>query len=226
MAIISINQLAEFSQATEKGKTRIIKQQIVPNPVLTPWYQLAKSRIRKSISSNWNLDPIYSGIENLKSRINLESKRKQIDQKVSLEALAEFIKTPRPLILDSVEWESFIPKIKNFSLGNLEIIMAPDVVFRTEIEGKVYLGGFKIHLSKSKIFDLKQSTLVATALYEYLEKEVARNGEIALPSLSFCYDVFSNRIVPGSEEPTIVLSNIDLWGKEINQIWDSLGKTG
>lgn len=226
MAEISLNQLAEFSKATEKGKTRIIKQQAIPNPVLIPWYQLAKARIKKSISMNWDLSPIYSGIEILSSRTNFDSQRKQIDQKVSLEALQEFVDTPKPSILNSLELEDFKPDTKILVLGNLEIKVAPDVVFRTEIDGQIYLGAFKIHICKRNMFDLKQATLVATILYKYLEQEVPKEGELVLPSLSFCYDIFANRIVPGSEDPSLVLSNIDIWGQEINQIWDNLRQAG
>lgn len=43
---ISLNQFIEASKATDKGKTRIVKQQIVVNKFLTPWYQLAKNRIK------------------------------------------------------------------------------------------------------------------------------------------------------------------------------------
>lgn len=226
MATISINQLAEFSKATEKGKTRIIKQQIVPNPVLIPWYQLAKGRLKKSISDNWNLDPIYSGMEILKSRTQFENNRQLIDQKVSLEALESFLNTPAPRILHSIDYENFKPDTKNLTLGNLEIIVAPDVVFRAEIDGQKYLGGFKIHVCKSKPFDLKQSSLVATILWKYLEREVARNDEIVMPSLCFCYDIFSSRIVPGNEDSAVLLENIKMWGQEVIQIWDNLSQTG
>lgn len=226
MATISINQLAEFSKATEKGKARIIKQQIVPNPVLIPWYQLAKGRIKKSISDNWNLAPIYSGMEILKSRTQIENNRQQIDQKVSLHALENFLSTPVPRILQTIDYKKFKPDTKNLVLGNLEIIVAPDVLFRTEIDGQKYLGGFKIHVCKSKPFDLRQSTLVATVLWKYLEMEVARDGEIVLPGLCFGYDVFASRIVSGNEDSAALLENINLWGQEVIQIWDSLSQAG
>ena len=226
MAVLSINQLAEFSKATEKGKARIVKQQIVPNPVLITWYQLAKGRLKKSISENWNLDPIYSGIETLKRRTQFENDRQKIDQKVSIEALECFLGIPVPRILQSIRYEKFKPDTKSLVIGSLEIVIAPDVVFRTEIDGQKYLGGFKIHVCKSKPFDLKQSSLVATLLWEYLEREVARDDEAVLPSLCFCYDVFASRIVPATEDSAVLLENVDLWSQEVNQIWNTLRQAG
>lgn len=226
MAIISINQLAEFSKATEKGKTRIIKQQVTPNPILIPWYQLAKARIKKCISNNWDLDPVYSGIEILQGRSQFENNRQQNDQKVSLEALGRFLKMPKPQILQSIDWKSFTPNTKSLVLGNLEIIVAPDVVFRTEIDNQKYVGGFKVHVCKSKAFDLKQSSIVATILWKYLAREIAKEGEIVLPSLCFCYDVFSDRMVPSHEDTVSSFENIHVWGQEVIQIWDSLKQTG
>ena len=226
MATISINQLAEFSKATQKGKAKIIKQQIVPNPFLIQWYQLAKARLKKSISKNWDLNPVYSGIELLKKRTKFKNNRQQIDQKVSLEALQSFLSTPAPIILQSIEYERVIPDTKSLVLGNLEIIVAPDVVFRTEIDGQKFLGGFKFHVSKSKVFDLKQSSLVATVLWKYLDREVAREDEIVMPGLCFCYDVFASRIVSGNEDSAALIENINMWGQEVTQIWDSLSQAG
>lgn len=226
MALLSINQLAEFSKATIKGKQNIVKQQISPNRFLIQWYQLARARIKKSISNGWDLQPIYSGLQKLKSRISFKNPRQENDQKVSIKALENFLQISKPRELQSMTYEQVVPESKILVLGNLQILVAPDVIFRTQIDGKNYLGAFKIHICMTKPFDLSQSRLVAAVLWKYLEREVAREGEVALPNLSFCYDVFSNRIVYAQEDSNSLFYNIDLWGHEVNQIWDSLRQTG
>lgn len=40
---ISINQIIEVTKATEKGKVRIVRQQVNVKRLLTPWYQFAKT---------------------------------------------------------------------------------------------------------------------------------------------------------------------------------------
>ncbi|MBX9782775.1 MAG: hypothetical protein K2X48_05690 [Chitinophagaceae bacterium] len=57
---ISTNQLAEYSQATEASKKRIIKQQKVPNKLLIPWYQKAKGAIKKFFSNTSDYAPHWS----------------------------------------------------------------------------------------------------------------------------------------------------------------------
>jgi hypothetical protein len=96
--IISINQLADFSSATNAKKRSIIRQQKEPNKFLVAWYQLPKSRIKKSIENNCDLDPILKGIEELKLR-KPEKPRQVLDRQVSIEALSRFINLKLPSML-------------------------------------------------------------------------------------------------------------------------------
>lgn len=40
---MSINQVADFIRATEKGRMRLIRQQQEPDKFRIPWYQLPKA---------------------------------------------------------------------------------------------------------------------------------------------------------------------------------------
>lgn len=46
---ISLNPFAEYLEATESRRRKILEEQLEPDPVRIPYYQLAKARIKKSI---------------------------------------------------------------------------------------------------------------------------------------------------------------------------------
>ena len=83
------------------------------------------------------------------------------------------------------------------------------------------IGAVKIHSSKSKIFDLKQARMVSSLMYKYLSTEVASEGEIVLPSLCFCLDIFSGRFVKTPDDFELRVESANKLCKEIGRIWKS-----
>ncbi|AJR04774.1 hypothetical protein [Siansivirga zeaxanthinifaciens] len=112
--LISINQFADFSKATESKKRTIIRQQKQPNKFRISWYQLPKSRIRKSIENNCDLEPVFKGIEELKLRKPIKS-RQIHDRTVSLEALERYVSLKLPHSLKSETFE-VIKKVESKSI--------------------------------------------------------------------------------------------------------------
>lgn len=215
---ISINQLAEFAVSTELGKKRIVKQQQTPDPVRIPWYQLCKARIRKFFEQNGNYDPILEGIAILSERTS-EKKWQQIDNVVSREALQNFMEMKMPPLLNKFDYKSFRPEEKSIVIDGVKIIIAPDLVFRMEVEGKIFLGGVKIHVCKSKPFTLQQSQLVSSIIYRYIKENVAKPEEEVMPELCFSLDVFAKRIVQTHKDQNLELGKIEAICKDIAAIW-------
>lgn len=216
---LSLNQFAEYSGATVRGKVRIIKQQLNPNPFLIPWYQLSKARIRKSLELGGDLKPIYEGIEILLKR-KPDNKRKQNDRQVSLESMQRFIEIKLPEILSKIDYEVIKPEKKTLNIGGVGIIVAPDLVIRGKLSERMVLGGIKIHISKNKPFDFRQSQFVAAIIKRYLEEEVAVNGDVVLPELCFSLDVFGERIVPAPSKAHIINHEIETICLSIIENWD------
>lgn len=215
---ISLNQLAEFSGATEKRKQRIVKQQVNPNPFLIPWYQLTKAKIKKSIELKGNLEPIYQGIETLLGR-KPENKRQLIDRRVSIEALERFIKMKLPEVLYEMNYSLVKPKINSVKISDVNVIVAPEITIKGELNGETIIGGIKLHVSKNKPFDYTKSLYVATTIYKYLKENVAKEDEVVHPGLCFSLDIFGNRIVPAPDEPESVLTELEKYCEEIKKIW-------
>jgi hypothetical protein len=108
---ISINQLADFADASEANKRRIIRQQLSPSKVKVPRYQLSKAKIKKSLELKCSLEPITEGIRLLESRQPATDWQIN-DKKVSLEALKRFLKIRFPQILKKIDYSIFKPEGK------------------------------------------------------------------------------------------------------------------
>jgi hypothetical protein len=65
---ISINPFAEYLEATELRRISILKEQMVPDKIRLPYYQLAKARIKSSIIHNADYAIINDSISILKER--------------------------------------------------------------------------------------------------------------------------------------------------------------
>lgn len=215
---LSLNQLAEFSWATEKGKKRIISQQINPNPVLIPWYQLTKARIRKSLELKGDLGPVYEGIKTLMNRIPTNS-RQTNDKRVSIQALERFIQIKLPDILKNIDYEIVKPKSKALFISDVEIIVAPDIIIRGIIDGKPVLGGLKIHISKTKPFDQTKSVYISSTIYRFLKEVVATDDDVVMPELCFSLDVFGDRIMSAPQKPEDLYPILEKICEEVKTLW-------
>ncbi len=192
---ISINQLAEYNKKrTDKGKLNIIKQQKNPPPYLTPWYRIVKTRIRKSMELNGNLDPILDALKDLKSRPS-GSKWQNNNNRGSINALEKYLALDFPAIFDHVDYSVFTPKVKSTILVGVEVLVSPEIVIKGKLNGKTVYGGVKIHVSSGKPFDRHQSQIVSYLIQRYLENQVADSKDQVLPELCICLDIFGERIV-------------------------------
>ncbi|PWE00007.1 hypothetical protein [Marinilabilia rubra] len=217
---ISINQFANFSKSTKKGKKGIITRQLSPDLFRVPWYQLTKAKVKKSLEYKGDLQPIFDGINILKNRIP-DTDRKKRDRQVSLEALERFVELQIPHYFKQLDFEVIKPKEKNLQFENVNFIISPDLVIKGNYKGKTIYGGVKIHISKSKPFDLQQSKLVSHLIYEYLKNEVAEHPSQVLPEFCLSIDVFGNRIVSADETDKTIEEEIKALCSEIKDLWEA-----
>lgn len=190
---ISVNQFAEFSKSTIASKRRIIKQQQYPNKFLIPWYQKAKSAMKKYLVDINDATPIEEAILILQNKVPVNH-RQTIDRRVSIEALNELKTFAFPKMLRDVEFEMLKPFQRTLSLNKINIKVAPDVILRGVYNGKVIYGAVKIHISKTKPFDERQSRFVSNLIYKFLQKEITEKDAVILPELCLCLDIFGGRI--------------------------------
>lgn len=215
---ISLNQLADFSAGSEAVKKRIIGQQLKPNLFKVPRYQATKASIKKSISLKGSLDPIHETIKALEEKKTTTDWQLN-DKKVSLEALQRFINIKVPSLIKKIDYAVFKPKKGTLEISDVDIIVSPEVVIKGKWQGQNILGGVKIHISKTKPFDLAQSKYVAAVIYKYLKDEVADKDDIVVPELCLCLDVFNGRLVPSPDLPEKFIADIKKLCGEIKLLW-------
>jgi hypothetical protein len=217
---ISLNPLADFTKSSEAKKRNIIRQQKYPNKFLVSWYQLAKARMRKSISQNGDIIPVLEGIEELINRHPMKQ-RQILDKHVSIEAMQRYMKMNLPDKIRGNKLELIKdPKSKSILINNLEVVVSPDLIFKINIDGKTYLGAIKLHISKSNIFESKQSSLIATLLHLYLRDVVAERDDIVSRDLCLSIDVFGESIVSAPMNLTKSLKELNVVFEEIRVLWD------
>lgn len=220
---ISLNQLAEFSDASDASKRRIIKQQVSPDTFRVPRYQLTKARIKKSIELKGDLSPIHEAIRILESK-DVTTSWQINDKKVSLEALKRFVEIKIPSLLKKLDFQIIRPENKSIELRDVNVIVAPEIVIKGKLNGRTVIGGVKLHISKSKPFDLKKSQYVASVVYKYLVEKVAGKDDVVLPELCISLDVFNARLVPALDNVEEHLKQLKGLCDEIRSLWDQANK--
>lgn len=217
---ISINQLADFTIATDAKKKSIIRQQKKPDPFLIPWYQLAKSKMKKSIALNGDLNPVESGIEELKVRVP-KNQRQVIDRQVSIEALRIFKEFKLPELLKDFPFTIIkSKKVKSIYINGVKVTISPDVIFRLKIDGKNYIGGVKLHVAKGNIFDRKQLKYISSLVHKYLKDIVAEEDDIVMSELCLSMDIFGKRIIRAPKNTSKKLFEVHEFCDEIKLLWN------
>jgi hypothetical protein len=216
---ISINQLADFSKSTDAKKRNIIKQQKNPNTFKMARYQLVKARVKKSMSTKGDIEPILKGIDELKSR-TLTKKSQINDRIVSLDAMERFISLKIPNVLKDLDYIVIKnDKSKSLIINDVEIIVSPEIIIKVEIDSKQYLGGIKIHVSKVNKFDGEQQNYVASTIQKYLEKVIAKDDEIVMPELCLSVDIFGEGIISAPKNIDSKIKELEIICDEIKKMW-------
>lgn len=216
---ITINQLAEFSQATTSGKNRIIRQQLTPSKLRVFWYQLAKARVRTFLRNVRDQTPLTKAIAELEKRVP-QTPRQASDRIASIKLL-ECVKSVKlhSRFAGIRSYEVIKPDDKSLNLAGVEIGVTPEAVIRTVINGKTYFGAVKFHYSQSDPFDSEQCKYIAASLVQYLKDKVVGKGERVLPELCIVVDVFSERVVTADVNMTKELKQIVEICNEVKALW-------
>jgi hypothetical protein len=215
---ISVNQFATFMIASEKGKKSIVKQQLKPNPLLIPWYQSAKGSIKRYLANVKDTKPLIEGIDVI-SKKTPENKRQRSDKAVSIEALTKLIELKIAKHFKGIKYSLVKAQIKTVHIDGVEVSISPEGIFKIEMEGRIFWGAVKVHISKTKPFKSEQCRCVANLVFAYLKNNYAKRGETILPELCLCIDIFSERVVPALENDTITTKQIRSVCEELKKLW-------
>lgn len=137
---------------------------------------------------------IVEAIERLqKSRQDTKFQKNNV--RGSIEALNIFLRLHFPAHFKKLKCTFPSVSTKVYSLNGVDILISPDVIIRTTIDGRSIIGGIKFRISKGHGFESENALCAATAIRLYLEKHVALAGEVVDPSFCLSVDIFSERVV-------------------------------
>lgn len=222
---ISINPLAEFVEASDSRKIKIIAEQLDPDPVRIPYYQKARASIIKSFMQNKDHQLIKGAMSYISQQPILKGWHGS-NKVSSLEALTNWMEMSLPQELINSKLEKIITKAKYYPLHGVQIKVSPSVIFRVVINGQKYIGAIKVHISKGKPFSNKQSALVAQLLNLFLSSFVAEEDEIVDPRLCLCIDPFAHSVITASHKIRYDVKQIKNACAEIQRIWNNESQGG
>mgnify|MGYP001053172432 CR=1 FL=1 len=216
---ISINQLASFSKKTERGKLGIVKQQQKPIGAAVALYGKAKKIVAVTLINSGNKEVLNEGIEELKNIVP-DTDWKIKNKTGSIDALERFSKISLPHIFYDNVFESIKVSRKNrLIVSDVQIVVSPDIIIKTIIDGQAYYGAIKIHISRNDIFDKEEAKYVTTCLFQYMNDNFGKEG-IILPELCLSVDVYGDNIKYAPAETEPAMKAIKIMCQEIKQIWD------
>lgn len=218
---ISVNQFARFKRVSNSKKLGIIRRQKNPDTNMVPWYQMTRSKIKKSIELKGDLKPVVEGINTLSNR-KADTVQKNRMRNGSIDGLKKYMEMQLPKVLLDLDYSIIKPTQKSINISGVDIKVAPDIVVRAVVNGETVLGAVKIHICKGDKFDNQQCQIVSAILFEYLQSKVATNGEVVLPELCFSLDIFSGRMVSAKNIPNSVYKDIQLLCDEVKEIWKTI----
>jgi hypothetical protein len=219
---ISINPFAEYLEATESRRKKILEEQQVPDPVRIPYYQLAKARIKKSIELSGSLRPVRDGIRALKAKTPVKPWQKA-DQVSSIDALEKYSSMLLAALIKENKLEVVKVKQKHINYNGITINVAPNIIFRITVDGVKRIGACKIHTSKGKPFSHKQSKLVASVIELYLSNCVAEEDDFVDPVLCFCLDPFAGTTINSNSKISYDMKLVKEVCEEIKRFMDAVG---
>lgn len=216
--LLSVNEFAEFTNATPLRKLRIVEAQKATRDRFFFWNQAVKWAIVMFFRKNKDLKMIKQRITLLSKRKG-DTKRREDNRIASIQALKVFLELKLPDIFEGLEYEVLKVENKSVIIHGVELRVTPELIIRAKIDGKKVIGGIKFHLAK-KTFKPSQSKLVAAILKRYLETEFKSVGDIVYPDLCFSLELHgAGLICAPSNSDQLIASAIpelelvkELWG--------------
>lgn len=213
--------MAEYLEATESRRKKIIQEQLEPDPIRIPYYQKARARMTKAILNKGSIDIIIQAQNELIGK-EPDKPWKFHDQKNSILALERFKQIVLPIEIEQGELEIVKTEAKYLPIYGVNIKVSPNLIFRTIIDGQKTIGAVKLHVSKGKQFSRKQSSFVAQILNQFLSNFVAEEDEIVDPRLCLCIDPFAGTTVSAFNKIKAEMKEVKAICKEMPTLFDEV----
>ena len=216
----SINQLVEFTVATEYGKKSIIKNQKHPSAFRVAYYRSARAAMKRFAMNGFDYHQLFGAIQQLQGK-QATSDWSRRDTQHSIIALRKFINMNFPQQFGKVHCSFSKTTIKECVFAGVNIIVAPDLILRWEEDGKRFVGAVKFKIGKKK-WEHAVAHRAASLLAYFLRKHIANDDEIVDHSRCFLVDVMEQNSIPAPVNYDEVIGDMKNSCMEYVKLWDQV----
>jgi hypothetical protein len=214
---ISVNKLAEYLYAKPARRRNILTELKNPQPFIVSRYADARTAITDYLNSGDK-----SIIENALKQLNQKETNSTFqvsDKKLSFEALKKVKVSAMLNTIIDMESTS-ISENTLVEINGVDISVNPDLIIRHQKGQKNIIGGLKINIGKTPMKNEAQQ-IVALLLEDFLQNKKS-DDEIISHTICYSFDVFEDKLVPGSQSKKRRKDDVLAACSEILVLWPTI----
>lgn len=218
---ISVNKLGEYIMSRGARQRKILKDRKYPDPdfQIGMYHREASEAVTRYLAAGAiDAAPLDEALRRLEQQPaeKIGTSRRIL---ANIDALERFND-----MLDDINFFGGIPELADkappkLSYFNVNISVRPEIIVRSNIRGKLYVGALKLHFSKTHPHDKDSAGYVSAALNEFCARHVATQDEKVNPDFCQVIDVASGTVFPGVKSTRQKLKDIEAECQNIAAIW-------
>ncbi len=190
---ISVNPLAEYTEASEARRRLIVKDQKYPSKLKIARYRSARDAFTTYFQQGFDKQVLIAAIQRLQSKEPISDWVRD-DTKNSIRALRNFLRLEFPF--KNLKCRFIKPVITAYPINGVVVTVAPDLLLEWENDGQKYAGAIKFYI-KQKALTYQQGHVCASLLADFLGNILSNDVLISKPHC-ICVDIMNRRIFPAS----------------------------
>lgn len=221
---ISVNKLGEYILSKAAQQRRILRDRKYPDPDFHKgmYHREASAAVsRYIVDGAIDTSPLDNALHALEQ---LTPKKVGTARRINsnIDALERF-----NTMLDDIDLSGADPEIgahapPKLTFFNVEISVRPEIILRSTVKGKSYVGALKLHFSKTHPHTKESAGFVSAAVNEYCKHHLAGPDDIVNASFCQVIDVASGNVFPGVKATKQRLSDIEAECQNIAALWPTI----
>lgn len=124
---------------------------------------------------------------------------------------------------DSLIFENYTGDNEKMLIAGVEISVYPDLIVKSKVRKKDYIGALKINIGKGGKADVKAlSEYIAVMLHKYVSEFIETDNLVARETNCISYDVFADTLIECPRSVKKRFMDIEAGCKNITAIWNTI----
>ncbi len=221
---ISVNKLGEYIISRGARQRKILRDRKYPDEDFNPgmYYREATEAVTSYIAGGAidtsPLDNVLHALEQLTPEKIGTARRINSN----IDSLERF-----NIMLDDIDISGADPEMgvhspPKLTLFNVAVSVRPEIVLRSTVKNKSYVGAWKLHFSKTHPHTKESAGYVSAAMNEYCRLHLAGADDVVNPALCQVIDVASGTVFPGVKATKQRLKDIEAECHNIADLWPGI----